>query len=84
MKRIYALIAALAIAFSLTGCVDKNETSDRFEIVEINNCDVSMFRRQIIFRDKETNVLYLYMSGSNRAGITVLVNADGTPKLWEG
>lgn len=33
--------------------------------------------------DTETNVMYLqFNSGIYRYGITVLLNADGTPMLW--
>lgn len=33
-----------------------------------------------VFYDKETKVEYYYISGT---GVTVLLNADGTPKLYE-
>lgn len=29
--------------------------------------------------DKNTGVVYLYYDGNNRAGLTVMVNTDGTP-----
>lgn len=29
--------------------------------------------------DKNTGVVYLYYEGNNRAGLTVMVNTDGTP-----
>ena len=39
-----------------------------------------------IFVDTQTNVMYLKRdTGSNyQYGITVLLNSDGTPMLWDG
>ena len=37
-----------------------------------------------IFVDKETRVMYLANTEAYRYGLTVMVNADGTPMLYEG
>ena len=37
-----------------------------------------------IYVDKDTKVMYWWSEGSNRAGLTVMYNADGTPKLYDG
>ena len=41
-----------------------------------------------ILVDKETRVMYLYKYNGNgnatTAGLTVMLNADGTPMLWDG
>lgn len=37
-------------------------------------------RHNAVFYDKETKVEYYFI---DRIGITVLLNADGTPKLYE-
>ena len=41
-----------------------------------------------ILVDKETRVMYMFYhdngGNSGTAGLTVMLNADGTPMLWEG
>lgn len=41
-----------------------------------------------ILVDKETMVMYLYKydlnANATTAGLTVMLNSDGTPMLWEG
>lgn len=37
-----------------------------------------------VFVDSETKVMYLVIYGGYRAGITVILNADGTPMLYDG
>ena len=37
-----------------------------------------------IYADKDAGVMYLYMASGSGGGITVMPNADGTPKIWQG
>lgn len=37
---------------------------------------------QYTMYDPETLVMYVYMDGYNSAGMSVIYNADGTPKLY--
>ena len=37
-----------------------------------------------IYVDSETRVMYVVISGGSSAGITALLNADGTPMLYSG
>ncbi len=37
-----------------------------------------------IIVDRETGVCYLQFAGWKQGGLTVMLNADGTPKIWEG
>lgn len=37
-----------------------------------------------IYADKDTGVMYLYMWNGPGCGLTVMLNADGTPKIWQG
>jgi hypothetical protein len=42
------------------------------------------FNCEIVY-DKDTKVMYSISNGTyNRGTLTVLLNADGTPKIWEG
>jgi len=36
-----------------------------------------------IYADKETGVMYLWMWSNNRGGLTVMLNEDGSPKIWD-
>ncbi len=37
-----------------------------------------------IYADNDTGVMYLYITISTGGGLTVMLNADGTPKIWQG
>lgn len=37
-----------------------------------------------IYADKDTGVMYLYMWSRYGGGLTVMLNADDTPKIWQG
>lgn len=59
----------------LCGC-ERIEDSKRFVTVDRDGA-------WAILVDKETNVMYLRDLQNHQGGITVLVNPDGTPMLWE-
>lgn len=40
-------------------------------------------RNHLIYADKDTGVMYLYMVSGYGGGLTVMLNADGTPKIWQ-
>ena len=87
-KTISLLIAA-TISLSLTACGNNVSV---VENVYTETESTSMFERHTlddcysILVDKETGVCYLeydYASGyCGYYGITVMLNADGTPKIW--
>lgn len=89
MKKLISILFAMIIVVgSFAGCEKKDGepgNPNRFRIVEdygyrteINNgSPVS------IFVDTETGVMYLRMFGT-AGGVTVLLNSDGTPLIWEG
>lgn len=37
-----------------------------------------------IYVHKETKVMYIFYHSHYQCGLSVLLNSDGTPKLWEG
>ncbi len=79
-KKLIALIATIMLLlFTLCGCNEKIcSVSDRFFVVE------NLGSLEYIICDRETGVLYLYMEQSNRVAITVLLDKDGKPLLYEG
>lgn len=88
-KRVLAGIAAFLIIASIlltfTGCaVSKTET---IAIEENPSMFVEVERAgswRVVYH-KDTKVMYAVSFGSYNLGtFTLLVNADGTPMLWEG
>ena len=77
MKRVMAGLCAIALCASLCACGGPTSIvrvgENLFERVELYN-DAALYRH------KDTNVLYAYKDNA----FTVLLNADGTPMMWEG
>lgn len=88
MKRI-AIIAMLLAVLMLAGCdtmgkVDAGQIAD----AEVDNSMfmvVSNERSGKVLVDKATGVMYWMSYNTYNAGnLTLLINADGTPRIWEG
>ena len=76
------LAIMLALAISLSGCSGRNsnteyENNRRFRKV------YSDFKNSI-YVDSETNVMYFWHSGGYSGGLTVMVDENGKPLIWEG
>lgn len=88
MKRILSVILLIIICcFMFVGCGRKNdvikttELDSRFKI--INDTNDGLGYSQIIV-DTETGVMYLFRGEGYRGGLTVMVDADGKPLIYEG
>lgn len=88
MKRIFAIVMLiLALCCSLAACGDISgyvvNTADPEAVSGfVKVADVHLGH---IVYDPDTMVMYIVSDGSyNRGTYTVMVNADGTPKLWGG
>ena len=88
MKRIAIILLILLAMFVLFGCSDGAVESQK--IAEAKN-DNRMFMTVsdeycgIVVVDKITRVMYWQSDGGYSHGIlTMLVNPDGTPRIWEG
>lgn len=89
-KRVLILLMTIMFILTLIGCSNKNEKSNfsntvdpMFIIVcyEDDEWDTDWY----IVYHKETKVMYAVSCGAyNRGVFTLLVNADGTPMIWEG
>lgn len=83
MKKLVAVLTALFLAFALTGCNSTESKIDdgapsRFVTVERTGMWMVVY-------DDETKVMYSVSYGVyNNGTFTMLVNADGTPLLYEG
>lgn len=85
MKKIVCLGLVLMIVLAFIGCsasksnnmeTDNTETTDRFIVV------YSDFDNKI-FVDTETNVLYFWHWGGYSGGLSVMVDENGKPLLWD-
>lgn len=89
-KKILMLLVILGsvwLLLTLTGCTAINEskgvTEDRLEIIDVINMGGRTYI-QILY-DKETKVQYMfYMGQQTGAWVTLLVDAEGKPLLYEG
>ena len=82
MKKILCLLLALIMPLVLfSGCSSNGSEFIVGDIVFINVVIGDDFD---IFVDKNTRVMYIFNKQYSQGGLTVLVNADGTPMLWEG
>lgn len=88
-RRIFAMIIALTLCFSLcacgTGTTSTTDSTDvsfgNFVVLEkgkIDNTDLY----QYIMYDPETLVMYTFLDGYGCGGPTVMYNADGTLRIY--
>lgn len=92
-KKILALLLSLSI-LSLTGCVNEN-VSDTNKLhyltsdatYSIDSEDERFMKIDSIngwiYVDKQTKVQYLFVKRQNAGGLTILVDEDGKPLLWQ-
>lgn len=78
------LAIMLALAISLSGCSGRNSNT------EYENENNERFRKvysdfsHSIYVDSETNVMYFWHCGGYSGGLTVMVDENGKPLIWEG
>jgi len=86
MKKALLIVCIVVLCFALAGCgttVERetqapNKVKSMFVIVE----EALLW---CVVYDRETKVMYAVSYGTHNSGtFTMLVNADGTPKLWKG
>ncbi len=75
-------ITLVVVVLFFVGCDNTNNSAKADDSVFITVSYKSEY--QIVY-DKETKVMYAMSDGSyNRGSFVMLVNADGTPKLYKG
>lgn len=81
MKKIAVCLLFLLTVSTFSGC---SETE-----VENDNSGERFYRAidglyNDVYVDKETGVMYFYRKKGNSGGLTVMVDEDGKPLIWEG
>lgn len=90
MKKIITIILAVSLVMSLAACgtsasaESAKDDGVRFQCVEKCGVDSPVYDRIYIYVDTQTGVLYVGCMAANHSFMTVLVNSDGTPMIWEG
>lgn len=88
MKRWIVAALVLALGLMLAGCSTGKVDSHKIAEAEENNRMFMTVSREfagIVLVDKTTRVMYWASYDSHNCGIlTLLVNPDGTPRIWEG
>ena len=77
---IFTAICMWITLYTPTSKIIPIETTSPYVLVYTD----TYFNCEIVY-DKDTKVMYSISNGTyNRGTPTVLLNADGTPKIWEG
>lgn len=91
MKKLIALFTVLCLCLLLCACKETTDDAvyvgnSRFEQVYYEGYSIEGVNSvdTVILVDKETGVMYLYVSTVNRSGLTVMVDEEGKPLIWEG
>lgn len=85
MKRWIVAALVLALGLMLAGCARGKVGAGQIADAEMDNnmlMDVSDELTGVVVVDKSTRVMYWRSKYSGN--MTLLVNADGTPRIWEG
>lgn len=88
-RRIFYLLLILILPFCLifTGCSSNENVyssnytanhSNKYRIIEVECVGAS------IYVDKQTRVMYLFVKVGYGAGLTVMLDENGKPLLYEG
>jgi hypothetical protein len=82
MKRLLVVLMAIALCACLfVGCSDAI-SKDRWANTGFTWIETKGGMEYIYHND--TKVIYVFKTVGNSAGMTVLLNPDGTPVIWEG
>lgn len=84
ISKVVALVLIIVVAVMFTSCGNYGQLADtpnRFKEVSKNNINGNDC---ILLVDTETRVMYLEVVNGYRLGLTVMLNSDGTPMLYNG
>lgn len=85
MRKMIVIICLTAMLFMLTGCGEGQSSSTPRYSSEYTVPDISILAKDtptynyFYLLDNNTGVVYLQFDAYDRSGITVALNADGTP-----
>lgn len=87
MKKLLLISISIITAFTITGCYSEYTTIEDIESAENSSSRFIVIESNFDYKiayDKETMVVYSISQGERNSGnMTVLVNADGSPLLYQ-
>lgn len=91
MKKLIILILCLCMSLSFVACAettaetDGEDFSERVKRVYVadGNPGLRNSKDEIIFVDSKTGVMYLFIDWGYGGGLTVMVDENGDPLLWD-
>lgn len=88
MRKVMLILFIVLIVALLTGCspMDEVPSQEKEQEQELSMLMIlKNYYSGLILVDRETNVMY-WMSNStyNSGNLTLLVDQDGNPKVWDG
>jgi len=81
MKKTLVIALALILIVVLAGCGMKEESSDEDIDTGFRTLEYFDGTNNYVAYDKTTGVMYFV---NFRGGVTPIINADGSPRIWEG
>ena len=88
MKRWIVAALVLTLGLMLAGCARGKVDAGQIADAEVDNQMFMVVSNEWsgkVLVDKSTGVMYWMSNGGyNTGNLTLLVNADGTPRIWEG
>lgn len=89
MKKLSIILCCLLLSISLIGCGKDEEKSNFISVGNRTFYVISSDEQYVawdIYVDTETKVQYIYFRGDNSycSAMSILVDADGKPILYEG
>ena len=80
------LAIMLVLAISLSGCSGRGSKDGQFNEDDTGGRFIKVYGdfTNTILVDSETNVMYFWHYGGYSGGLTVMVDENGQPLIWEG
>ena len=85
MKKIAVLVTiVLTLSLVLVGCLKQSVNASQedqlgqFEVIQYDTAHYLGINKYVVFVDKDTNVMYLFVDAGNNGGVTYMVNPGNT------
>lgn len=84
MKRLVLTFLLAVAVLTVSGCSDGMDEEPRADTSKMFTRVETCGSFEVVY-DKDTKVMYVVSLASYNCGnVTLLVNSDGTPKIWKG
>lgn len=84
MKKLLILITSLVVVIGCSCSASAGYVNTKQDILKNVWCGYYGHGVQEVFVDTDTGVMYATFYGGNGISTVVMVNPDGTPKIWDG